>query len=236
MNISFKNLSCSLGGREILSDVSGEIVSGKITAILGPNGCGKSTLLRALLGLISIQSGEILCDKKNVHSLLKISEQVGYLSQTKEVYWPLTCEAIMSLQEQRPENREITRMMERVNIAHLKHKRIDEISGGERALVLLARALVSQPPMIIADEPVSELDPHYQIQVMKILREEAARGAVVLTTMHDINLTKQFADQVFLIKNGKIFAQGDSAKILSAKNLEEVFGSIFIEQQGFYAQ
>ena len=115
-------------------------------------------------------------------------------------------------------------------------KRIDEVSGGERTLVLLARVLVGRPAVIIVDEPVAELDPAYQIQVMQILKEEAGRGALVLTTMHDIHLTQRFCEDVLLMKEGRILKSGSAAQIITKENLAEVFEIPFAERQELYAQ
>ena len=224
MSILFKNLSCELGGREILKNISGEIFPGKMTAVLGPNGCGKSTFLRALLGLVAV-SGEISA----------ISQQIGYLPQTKEIYWPLTCEAIIELgaKNQGSRTKECTgNVLNRLGIEHLREKRIDEISGGERTLVLLARALRDGSQLIVADEPVSELDPKHQIEVLRILKEEAVRGAIVLVTMHDINLTARFSEDIFLMKEGGILKSGSVEQIITKENLTEIFGILFSTKHG----
>ncbi len=224
MSILFNNLSCKLGDRKILDDLSGKIDPGKMTAVLGPNGCGKSTFLRALLGLVPV-SGKI--------SALPAS--TGYLPQAKEIYWPLTCEAIVDLSATSHEPRSTKnsdQILNRLNISYLRDKRIDEISGGERTLVLLARALRDQPQLIITDEPVSELDPAYQIKVMKILKEEANRGALVLTTMHDISLTAKYCDRVMLMKDGRILKQGLTSEVLTGINLTQIFGIPFSTKNG----
>jgi len=229
MSILFKNLSCKLGGREILKNISGNFESGKVTAILGSNGCGKSTWVRALLGLVKCQLGEI-------HGHFEVK---GYLPQKKEIYWPLTCEAIVGLGVASYELRvakSVDSILDRLNIGHLRSKRIDEISGGERTLVLLARVLRDKPDLVIADEPTAELDPKHQLRVMQILKEEAARGAIVIVTMHDIQLTAQFADFVFLMRDGSLVFQGAPETALNPIHLEEIFGVAFTEGKGLYAK
>ncbi len=226
MNIKFSDLVCRLGGKEILKGISGEIEPRKLTTILGANGCGKSTWLRALLGLVDLQSGYIsgLPDFK------------GYLPQKKEVYWPLTCKSVVELGNAAAAREATQTIMARLGIEHLKEKRIDQVSGGERTLVLLARVLRDRPPLIVADEPIAELDPKYQIKVLRVLKEEATRGALVLVTMHDIGLTERFAQKVFLMKEGVIMAQGDVKQVLNQNNLESLFGVRFEEQKGFYVE
>lgn len=233
MGIQFLNLNCRLGGKEIIRNISGEVLHGKVTAILGANGCGKSTWLRALLGLVSLESGTVT----------GVSKSVGYLPQKKEIYWPLTCEAIINLSpashtstmlsagEPRA-TKVLDSILKRLSIQHLREKRIDEVSGGERTLVLLARALRGEPDLIIADEPVSELDPKYQVKVMQILKEEAARGAIVLVTMHDIQLTQRFCDEVFLMKKGQIMKSGSVEQIITKENLAEIFETPFSAKLG----
>jgi len=222
MSILFKNLSCKLGGREILKNISCEISPGKVTAILGANGCGKSTWLRALLGLVELQSG-------NVSGL---PDCKGYLPQKKEVHWPLTCEVVVELGNAVDASDATEIIMGRLGIAHLKEKRIDEVSGGERTLVLLARVLRDKPDLIIADEPVAELDPKYQVEVMRILKQEAARGAIVLVTMHDIHLTQRFCDEVFLMKDGRILKSGSADQSITKENLADIFGISFSTKHG----
>lgn len=242
MSLKFKNVSCELGGQRILENLSGEIPPGKVTAILGPNGCGKSTLLRALIGLVPRQSGEIFLNEEKVTGLSERASILGYMPQAKEIYWPLTCEAIIQLSDRPTINdRRLEEIIERLAVSHLKDKRIDEISGGERTLVLLARALVNQPQIIVVDEPVSELDPAHQIQVMRILREEARRGAVVLVTMHDVSLTARYGDEVILMREGRVIHSGSVSETLTEKNLADVFKVSFQSVQfksgvGFYAE
>lgn len=226
MNIKFSHLVCRLGGKEVLKGISGEIEPGKLTVILGANGCGKSTWLRALLGLVGLQSGNV--------SGLPILK--GYLPQKKEVHWPLTCGAVVELGNVAAACEATQTIMARLGIEHLKEKRIDEVSGGERTLVLLARVLRDRPQLIVADEPIAELDPKYQVEVLQLLKEEAQRGALVLVTMHDIGLTERFAQQVFLMKEGLILAQGDVKQVLNQNNLEGLFDVRFKEQKGFYVE
>jgi iron complex transport system ATP-binding protein len=222
MNIQFSDLVCRLGGKEVLKGISGEIEPGKLTVILGANGCGKSTWLRALLGLVDLQSGYIsglpdfkdICPRKN-----SLAFNVKLWSS-----W-----------EMRRLRQSDANDYGSLGIAHLK-KRIDEVSGGERTLVLLARVLRDRPKLIVADEPIAELDPKYQVEVIRILKEEAARGAIVLVTMHYIGLTERFAQHVFLMKDGLIMEQGDVKQVLNQNNLENLFGVRFEEQKGFYVE
>jgi iron complex transport system ATP-binding protein len=226
MKLTFAHLVCRLGGKEVLKGISGEIEPGKLTAILGANGCGKSTWLRALLGLVDLQSG-------NVSGLPDFK---GYLPQKKEIHWPLTCEAVVELGNTPAASEATQTIMARLGIAHIKEKRIDEVSGGERTLVLLARVLRDRPKLIVADEPIAELDPKYQVEVMRLLKEEADRGAIVLVTMHDIGLTERFAQHIFLMKEGLIMDQGDVKQVLNQNNLENLFGVRFEEKKGFYVE
>jgi iron complex transport system ATP-binding protein len=232
-------VSVALGGRRVVDRVSADLAGGVI-GLIGPNGAGKSILVRAVAGLIPAE-GAILIDGKRVAALplRERARHIAYLPQGQAVHWPLTVERLVALGRlphlapfARPgsiDAQAIERALERTELLSLRHRAVDELSGGERARVLLARALAVEAPLLLADEPLAALDPAHQIEVMALLRAEAERGATVVAVLHDLTLAARWCDRLLLIDQGRLIADGKPAEVLTADRIASVFGvSAFI--------
>jgi iron complex transport system ATP-binding protein len=228
-----------LGERRVLDSVSADL-GGGVIGLIGPNGAGHSTLVRAIAGLIP-SDGAILIDGTPVGTLplRERARAIAYLPQGQSVHWPLTVARLVALGRlphlapfARPgdaDARAIERAIERTDLGALRDRPIDELSGGERARVLLARALAVEAPLLLADEPLAALDPAHQIEVMALLRDEAQRGATVIAVLHDLTVAARWCDRLLLLHRGRLAADGDPRAVLTAETIRSVYGvSAFI--------
>lgn len=230
-NISVKNISVTLGEKQVLSDVSCDAKAGEIIAILGPNGAGKSSLLRAILGLVEVQGGEVSVDGEALSDMSpsKRAKTCSYLPQSQEVHWPLEVEHLVGL-GRLPHGGDIggadavERALKLADAAEFKGRSVFTLSGGERARVLLARTLAVEAPVLLADEPVAALDPKHQLQVMDTFKQLAGLGSIIFVVLHDLHLAHRYADKICLLDGGKLAAFDDTKTVLNSDKLEQTFG------------
>ncbi len=203
--------------------------------LLGPNGAGKSTLMRALNGHIAAAGAMQLGE----HDLAAIgpaqrARLIAYLPQQRTIGWRLSVRDLVALGRlpwrafgQRPNARDesaIARAMAMADIAPLADRVATELSGGEQARVLMARAIAQETPLLMADEPASGLDAAHQIMLMQSLKRLAAEGRTVLVSLHDLPLAARWCDQVMLLNEGKLAALGTPETVLSDENLAIIYG------------
>jgi iron complex transport system ATP-binding protein len=229
-------LCVSLNGHRILTDIALDCAPGRIHGLIGPNGAGKSTLLKALAGLIAPERGELRLGGTPLADIepAERARRIAYLPQGGDVAWPLSVMQLVTLgrlphrtlfrAQCARDAAAIARALARMDAGAMAALRADRLSAGERARVLLARALAVEAPILLADEPVAALDPLHQLEVMHTLREEAAGGAMVVVVLHDLTLAARFCDRLLLLNHGRIAAAGAPSAVLSADALSSVFG------------
>ncbi len=234
--LQFVDVQLSYGARQVINGISCGFVPGQVTGLVGPNGAGKTTLLRLGLGLLVPGSGEVTLLGRSLRQwdAQDRARALAYLPQSNEAHWPMLARRVValgrlpheaSLKRLRGADEEaIAKALARCDATGLADRRMDGISAGERARVLLARALATQAPVLLADEPAAHLDPGHQLQLMQLLREEAGRGTAVCVTLHDLALAVRFCDRLLVMKAGRIVAAGAPAAALSDEVLAEVFG------------
>jgi iron complex transport system ATP-binding protein len=221
--------SARIGGQPVLDGVSLAVKPGELVGVLGPNGAGKTSLIRAALGLLRLSGGKALLADRPVAGLSEAARAslAAYLPQERRVAWNLPAWRVAALGAVlRPPAiaEQLARAaLERVGLAGLAERGVLDMSGGERARVLLARLLVGEAPLLIADEPAAGLDPEAQLLVMALFRREADAGRAVLTTLHDLTLAARFCDRVVVLGGGRVVAEGPPREALSARVLAEVF-------------
>jgi iron complex transport system ATP-binding protein len=222
-----------LVGRDL--DVS--LAQGEALALLGPNGGGKTTLLKTLLGLLPPRGGHVLCDARPLGaiSVRERARLIAYVPQSHVATFAFPAETVVLMGRtahgnlfSRPTAKDravALAAMEQFGIAHLADRPYTMISGGERQLVLLARALAQEPRFVVLDEPTASLDFGNQGKVMREIKALAAAGHGVLFTTHDPNQALRLADRVYLLRDGKTIAEGKVDAVLTRDNLEALYAA-----------
>lgn len=215
--------------QRLLHYASLSVEAGQMVAVCGPNGAGKSTLLKVAAGLIKPRQGSVFIHDRKLSSLSsrQRGESLAYLAQDRTIAWNLPAIEIAALGGLHFGYGDImvraARALDLVGVGHLAHRGVADMSGGERARVLLARALVTDAPILIADEPVAGLDPDAALLVLERLRQRAADRSAVIVTMHDLTAAAQFADRVVVVANGRVVADGAPLTALTSDILREHF-------------
>jgi iron complex transport system ATP-binding protein len=234
--LQFENATLRYGARAALDDVTASIAPGQVTGIVGPNGAGKTTLLKIAAGLLPLASGKCFLFGRAIETWPREARarKVAYLPQGGEAAWPVAAREIVGLgrlPHRAPlsfllaaDALAVERALQRAAAAEFANRRIDALSAGERARVLLARALATEADVLLADEPTAHLDPAHQLRLMALLREEAKRGAAIAVTMHELSLAARACDRILLLDKGRLAAEGTPDEALSAEALARVFG------------
>ncbi|WP_374442528.1 ABC transporter ATP-binding protein [Stella sp.] len=229
-----EDVSVVLDGRPAVDRVDLEVPPGCLLALVGPNGAGKTTLLRAIAGGLA-HTGRIAVAGRDLRRLSppQRARLLAYLPQRRDVAWGLTAREVVALgrlphlgfggREGAADRAAVAAAMAAADVADLAARRVDRLSGGERARVLLARALAQSAPLLLADEPTAALDPFHQLQVMEVLRAEAEAGRAVVAVLHDLALAARFAHRVALIADGRLAAVGTPDAVLTADRLAAVY-------------
>jgi len=233
MILELKNIEFSYNGSPVLRGIEFGVRKGELISILGVNGAGKSTLLKCINGILKPQKGEIFIDHINIKraSRTEIAKVLAYVPQRSEQNFITVFDAV--LLGRKPyikwdvtkNDIEITeRVLSILGLKKLSLRYINELSGGEFQKVVIARALVQQPKVILLDEPTNNLDPKNQFEVMDIIKNISKRkGISSVIVMHNVNLALRLSDRFVLLKEGKVFAEG-GLEIITKDNIEKVYG------------
>jgi iron complex transport system ATP-binding protein len=221
MTIIFEDISVEIGGTPILSGMSGRLQRGRVTALLGPNGAGKTTLLRAILGLQPLSSGEINIDGVSASTLStnERARRLAYLPQSGAPHWNISARELAGLGRLpwrgTAQDKEVTDALTATDTLQFADRLINTLSGGERARVMLARVLAGQSEWIFADEPLANLDPKHQRDVMLRLKSAAHdEGKGVIAVVHELSAAADIADDVLILKDGRVVGTAFSAETL----------------------
>lgn len=236
MNLEVIHGACGYGKGLVIEDISLNVTNGDIVCLLGPNGAGKTTFFKTILGFLKLQKGEILLNGTNIDHWhrKKLAKVIGYVPQAHTPPFPFCVLDVVVMGRtphlemySSPTKKDVEIAEEALlwlKISHLKDKNYTEISGGERQLVLIARALAQQPEILIMDEPTSNLDFGNQIRVLKQINQLSKRGLGILMTSH-------FPDHAFLCSTKAAFIQkdhhfkvGSADEIVTEENLKTAYG------------
>ena len=248
--LEVSNLAFGFPRRTVGRDVSFSLRDGEVMCVLGPNGGGKTTLFRTLLGLLPPHGGTISLEGASLESLSRrqIAQQIGYVAQGHSAYFAFTVldfvlmgrtahVSVFSVPGRK--DREVAeRVLESLGIAALARRPVTEISGGERQLALVARALAQEPRLLVLDEPTASLDFGNRVRVLRELDRLRARGMTILFSTHEPDQALAHADRALLLADGRTLALDTVARALTTTNIERLYGTpvrLFPLDSGRYA-
>ena len=234
-------LAVGYGGVPVASGVTFEVAKGSLWAVLGPNGAGKSTLLRTALGWLPPVTGDVLLfgQRPARWERQALAQRVAWVPQNFEADAGFTgLELVLMGRSPHlgawgvPSERDVAlgrAALEELGIAHLARRRTGELSGGEKRLLLLARALAQGPELLLLDEPTAFLDLRHQVHVLQRVRARVDAGLAAVAVLHDANLAASVADNVLLLREGSVLGQGPAHQWLTAERLAALYGLPLVE-------
>jgi iron complex transport system ATP-binding protein len=221
----------------VLQDISFQVRKGEFVGVIGPNGSGKTTLLKIFYRLLSPQQGEVFFDRLSLKKMSRgeIAKKIAVVAQETYPAFPFRAiEMVLMgrspylghLMFESPKDLEIAKKaMEWTETLPISQRPIDELSGGERKRVYIARALAQEPEMILLDEPTSNLDIHHQVEFLDlVLSLNREKGLTILMASHDLNLASEYCDRLIFLQNGKIYKMGSPEEVMTRENIEKVYG------------
>jgi iron complex transport system ATP-binding protein len=235
MQLEAARLGVVRGGRRILDAASVALAAPGVVAVIGPNGAGKSTLLLALAGLLKPDEGVVTLDGAPVLDVDRrlLARRRAYLPQNARCEWPISVARVIALGltptlpaygDLAPADAaRVEEMLAHCDLAARRAQPVTTLSGGELARTMLARAMVGDPDILIADEPIAGLDPRHALDAMRRLKALGAKGRLVIVALHDLSLATQFADRLVALRDGRIVADGAPADIVTPDLLRRLF-------------
>jgi iron complex transport system ATP-binding protein len=234
-------LSGGYGKETIIKEISFEIKRGEFLGIIGPNGSGKSTLLRLMSRVLSPQKGKILFEGKDISAmeLKKLCQKIAFVPQDTLINFSFSVWEIVlmgriphlkRLQLETKKDFEITEnSLLLTDSLHLRDKKIDQLSAGERQRIIIAKSLTQEPILLFLDEPTSHLDIGHQIQILDLLKRlNQKKGLTVVMVLHDLNLASEYCNRLILLDEGKIYKQGNPFEVLNYQNIEKVYKTVVV--------
>jgi iron complex transport system ATP-binding protein len=234
--LEIQNVNVAYGSRTILQDISFDVSKGETVALVGPNGAGKTTLIKAISGIVSTAAGNIYVNRQDTAGLNEpaIARQISVVPQARQLGGAFTVEHTVMLGRtvhmgwlgapSEVDRQRVRWAMSVIGIEHLAERRVAELSGGEQQLVLLARALAQDTPVMLLDEPTNHLDLKHKSDLLQLVRRLARKeGLAILMAVHDLNLVSLFADKVALLVDGKLQKVGTPVEVLTPDVIEDAY-------------
>ena len=242
--LQLENVHYEMRGHILLTKVSHIFAAGCISVVVGPNGAGKTTLLKLASGLLSPTTGQIsFLDNAGASDFAdpqKRAQRIAYLPQFPTSAWPLAVRDVVGLgllpEPAMPEDERLSRIdavLKKCRVAQFASRSVTELSGGERAKVMLARLLVGSAQFLLLDEPVQSLDPAGAHAILDILQAEAQAGRGIVLVLHALNLARRYGDEAVLMRGGRVVATGAANAVFTPPQLQSIFDSEF-ESVGDY--
>ncbi len=235
MKLEIKGVSFSYGSRPALDDVTVSIGEGEIVALVGPNGSGKTTLIKCINRILKPRKGVVLVDGRDAERIKRrdLARLLSYVPQSAAYVFPSTVFDTVLLGRRpyvnwgiSPRDKEVVyRVLSLMGLESFASRDFNELSGGERQKVLIARALAQEPQVLLLDEPTSNLDLRHQLEVLNILRSVVkGKGMAAIMAMHDLNLAARFSDRMIFLREGKIWDVAEPEEAITSENIRVVYG------------
>ncbi len=236
MRLDIQGVSFGYNSQDVISGIEFKVSPGEVVGIVGPNGSGKTTLLKCINRVVTPRKGTVFIEGKDTGEMDRndIARQIGVVPQNGGITFPFTVldvvlmgrmPSLKRFEKESERDIEIVReAMEMTSVTYLADREIDEISGGEKQRVIIARALAQQPKILLLDEPTLHLDVNHQIELMDLITRLAAeKDLSVIMVSHDLDLAARYCDSLIMLNDGKIQAAGEIKDVLTPENLKEVF-------------
>jgi len=239
--LQIEGLQCGYGDKFYISDITFRVKKGGFTGIIGPNGSGKTTLFRGITSELDLDAGKVMLNGKDLSEIDKkeqarnmaiVTQEIERASITVEDYvlmGRMPYRSTFQFFETKEDYRIAHKFLELTDVFHLKDKYMYQLSGGEKQLAAIARALTQEPELLLLDEPTSHLDITHQVQVLNLIqRLNCELGLTVLMIIHDLNLAGEYCDHLVMMNNGQMYVSGVPEEVLTYKTIEEVYKTVVI--------
>jgi len=235
MNITIQNLTFSYNSTPTLNNVSLQLHESEVLGMAGPNGSGKSTLLKCINKILEPKQGKILLDQQPITKInrLEIAKKIGYAPQSTNSSETISVFEMVLMgrrphitwQSSQKDEEKVWKALKTLSIEKLATRNYHELSGGEQQRVIVARSIAQEAKVLLLDEPTSNLDIRHQLEVMDLTRKLVLNeNLAAAIAIHDLNLAARFCDKIIMMKEGKIFATGQTITVLTAENIRDVYG------------
>lgn len=235
MMLRVNGLFFSYKKTEVLADIGLELRKGEILAVVGPNGAGKTTLLRCIAGIAKPKTGSIRIDDRDIFGMKRtdLARRIGYVPQTAPSKFPVTVFETVLMGRRpyiswRPSANDlevVAGLLRSMGLVDIALRYFDQLSGGQKQKVLLAKAFAQETDYLFLDEPTSNLDLRHQMEAMEMISTMAKeKGIAAILAMHDLNLTSRFADTILMLNNGRMFCIGEPNQVMTRENIRSVYG------------
>ena len=234
MKLRVNGIHFSYNGTNTLDDVSMEVNEGEVVSLVGPNGSGKSTFLKCINKILKPKKGTIWVEGRNLGDvgLSEMAQLLAYVPQSANHHFPSTVFDAVLLGRRpyvdwsvSPKDKElVSRILSAMGLESMSLRYFNELSGGERQKVLIARALAQEPEILLLDEPTSNLDLRHQLEILELITAMAkGKGISVVMAVHDLNLASRFSDKLIFLKEGQIYTAGEPSVVLTPENIKAVY-------------
>ncbi len=242
--LEVKNLTCGYNSKIVLHEINFHVAESEIIGIIGPNGSGKTTVLRAITKVIKPLRGRVLFERKDINGIRykDLSKKIAIVSQTFQAGWMTVEEYVLlgriphfkefQFFEKEDDLRIASKWMELTDIYRIKDSPIHKLSGGERQLIQIARALTQEPKLLLLDEPTAHLDITHQVGILDLIKRlNREFRLTVILVLHDLNLASEYCERLILMNEGRIYKMGFPQEVLTYQAIEEVYKTVVVVEK-----